>query len=61
MAYSVSHKNCIKQPTRTEALKIAQQRYRQTHREAINKKQREWYHNNTELFNTYRKKNKPTV
>jgi len=48
-------------PRRSEALKIAQQRYRQNHREKVNERQKLWYSQNKELFDSYRKKNKPLI
>ena len=61
MVYSVAHQNCISKPRRSEALKMAQQRYRQNNREKINERQKLWYSENKELFDSYRKKNKTLI
>tara|TARA_R110001632_G_scaffold3632_1_gene16064 strand:- start:796 stop:990 length:195 start_codon:yes stop_codon:yes gene_type:complete len=62
MGYLLAHKNCMdSKPRRSEALKIAQQRYRQNHREKVNERQKLWYSQNKELFDSYRKKNKPLI
>tara|TARA_R110000803_G_scaffold151607_7_gene216693 strand:+ start:355 stop:543 length:189 start_codon:yes stop_codon:yes gene_type:complete len=57
MGYTIAHQSQTQKPKRSEALKLAQQRYRQTHRELTNERQKLWYSQNKELFNTYRKKN----
>ena len=51
----------ILEPKRSESLKNAQQRYRQRHRIIINDRQKLWYSQNKELFDSYRKTNKPPI
>ena len=56
MGYTIAHQNAQPKPKRSEALKLAQQRYRQNHRLLVNERQKLWYANNKELFDTYRSK-----
>jgi len=58
MGYTLAHQNAIPKPKRSEALKLAQQRYRQNHRDLVNERQKLWYYNNKELFNTYKRKSR---
>lgn len=55
MGYSIAHQNPKPKPKRSEALKLAQQRYRQNHRELVNERQKLWYYNNKELFKSYKR------
>lgn len=56
MGYTIAHQNAIPKPKRSEALKLAQQRYRQNHRELVNERQKLWYSNNKELFKSYKRR-----